>query len=533
MIIINHLSMTYGTRLLFNDVNLVLAEHNRYGLVGANGTGKSTFLRLLTAQETPTDGSIAISKNAKIGWLKQDQFLYEHELVLNVVLRGNAQLWSALQERIAIYKEPITEQSGYRLADLEEIIAHHDGYNVETVAEQLLSGLGIKSADQYEPLSSLSGGFKLRVLLAQALFNNPDILLLDEPNNYLDIVTIRWLEDYLKNNFKGILIFTSHDQDFLNNLSTTILDIDYGEIREYKGNYDAFLKQKNLVIEQKLKERVYLEKKVAAMQAFVDRFKASTRSKQAMSRAKALEKIELPDIEKSSRRAPHLAFPIKRHSGKIVLTVQKISKGFNNNNVLKNISFTINKGDKVAIIGANGIGKSTLLKIITNHLPADSGTFSWGFETHVSYFAQEHYEMKRDDSTVFDWLSEHTTDIPTPVLRQTLGTVLFSQDDINKTVSVLSGGEITRLLFAKMMLDRNNVLILDEPTNHLDIESRAALAHALQKYEGTVILVSHDRHFVTQVANRIIALSAKGIFDFKGSYAEYVLHGFDHLSKKL
>ena len=523
MIIINKLSMTYGQRVLFADVDLILSENRRYGLVGANGTGKSTLLRIFAKEEQPTEGTLAISKDARIGWLKQDQFKYEDELVLNVVLRGKAPLWAAMQEKEQLFKQPFSEQSGYRLAELEDIIAHNDGYSAESVAEQLLTGLGIALPDQYEPLSKLSGGYKLRVLLAQALFNNPDILLLDEPNNYLDIVTISWLEKYLKHEFNGLLIFTSHDQDFLNNLATDILDIDYGEIREYVGNYDAFLKQKQLVIEQKLHERAYMEKKIARLRVFIERFRASAaRSRQAMAREKMVEKMELPDVEKSSRRSPHFAFTCKRPSGKEVLKVQKISKSFGTRSLLKNVTFSVQRSDKIAIIGANGMGKSTLLKILMGKLPADGGTYQWGFETHIDYFAQEHHEMARTQENAFEWLSEHTHQIPTTLLRQVLGMVLFSQDDVHKKVSVLSGGEITRLLFAKSILDKGNILVLDEPTNHLDIESREALAQALKTYEGTILAVSHDRHFICAFATRIIALSAQGIIDYQGSYTDYL-----------
>lgn len=533
MISIHNLSMIYGSKVLFADVDLLLTDSERYALVGANGTGKSTLLRLIAGQEEPTDGTITLPKNVNLGWLKQDQYRYEHDIVLNVVLMGKAQLWQALQEKFTLLKKgDLSEKEGYRLSELEEEIALHDGYSAESLAEELLTGLGIRPEQQYEEMSRLSGGFKLRVLLAQALFNNPDILILDEPNNYLDIITIAWLEDYLKNQYHGLLIFTSHDQDFLNNLATHVLDVDYGEIKSYPGNYSNFLKQKVGIMEQKLKEQAYLEKKKAKLQAFVDRFKASAaRSKQATSRQKAIDKMEMPDIQRSSRISPTFSFIPLRASGKEVLKVSNICKTFEDRAILKNVSFTIMRDEKVAIIGQNGIGKSTLLKIITNTLPADSGTFSWGFETHISYFAQEHNEMKRDERFAIDWLSANTTNVTSSALRATLGGALFSQSDVFKKVSVLSGGEITRLLFAKMSLDKANVLILDEPTNHLDIESRQELANALTKFQGTVILVSHDRHFVMQIATRIIALTQKGIIDFKGTYAEYAQQHIDHLSK--
>lgn len=532
MIIIHSLSMAHGNRVLFDDVNLVLGGNKRYGLVGANGTGKSTFLRVIAKEESPCDGTVTFPNKMRIGWLKQDQFKYEHDLVLNVVLRGKRDLWSALEEKETILKGVITEKAGYRLSELEDVIAENDGYSAESVAEQLLLGLGIVQEMHYEPLSMLSGGFKLRVLLAQALFDNPDILLLDEPNNYLDVVSIAWLESYLMNTFRGLLIFTSHDHSFLNTIATHILDVDYGEIREYVGNYDAFVKAKALVVEQKKHQREGMEKKIARIRIFVERFRASpSRSSQALARERQIEKMELPDIERSSRRAPLVRFVQERPSGKEVLRVSKIRKAFDDKVVLKNVTFSVNRGDKIAIIGQNGIGKSTLLKILMGVLPADHGTYEWGHETHISYFAQEHNEMSHDATIALDWLANHTKDMLTPQLRQALGGFLFSGDEVYKKVCNLSGGEKSRLLCAKIMLEKNNVLIFDEPTNHLDIESREALAQAIKDFPGTVLVVSHDRHFVGLVATRVVALSKDHMIDFQGGYDDYILHGIDHLQK--
>lgn len=534
MITINNLGMVYGSRVLFDEVDLVLGGQKRYGLVGANGTGKSTFLRVIAGSEEPSGGTITFQKQVRIGWLRQDQFRYEDEVVLNVVLQGKKNLWQALQERDHILKcGAITAQQGYRLADLEDIIAENDGYVAESVAQCILSGLGIAEGQQYDFLRTLSGGYKLRVLLAQALFDNPDVLILDEPNNYLDLSSIIWLENYLKNTFKGLLIFTSHDQDFLNNVATHILDIDYGEIREYVGNYNVFLKQKTLVVEQKLHQRAHMEKKIAKLRVFIERFRASpSRSTQALSREKMIEKMELPDIEKSSRRAPKFGFSLQRQSGNQVLRINNIDKSFGAKVVLKKVGFVVNRGEKIAIIGQNGIGKSTLLNIVMGLLPADKGTYEWGHEAHVSYFAQEHNEMAHDATTVYDWLSNHTQDIPSSVLRQTLGTHLFEQSDVFKKVSCLSGGEITRLLCAKIQLEKRNVLLFDEPTNHLDLESRSALADALNKYTGTLMVVSHDRHFVAQIANRIIAITRDGVIDFLGTYGAYAAKEADYLRRK-
>lgn len=527
MILIHNLAMTYGQRVLFDEVNLTLSESRRYGLVGANGTGKSTLLRLLAGEEEPASGTISYPKRMNIGWLKQDQFRFEHDLVLNVVLRGKPALWNALEEKDHILKNPITTDTGYRLADLEDIIAQENGYAAESIAQRLLSGLGITEAQQFDTMSALSGGFKLRVLLAQALFNNPDMLILDEPNNYLDIDTIVWLQNYLINTFKGLLVFTSHDQQFLTAVATHILDIDYGEVREYTGTYDYFVKQKALVIEQKLHERSYKEKKIARLKIFIERFRASaSKSSQALAREKALEKMELPDIEQSSRRAPHFSFSIIRPSGKQVLKVHRLDKSFGEKTVLRNITFTIERGEKVAILGQNGIGKSTLLKILMGLMPPDKGSFEWGHETHVSYFAQEHHEMAHDQTSAYDWLSNHTVNIPSNQLRQTLGTHLFSQDDAYKKVSCLSGGEISRLIAARMHLEKGNVLLFDEPTNHLDLESREALAHAIKTFQGTVLTVSHDRHFVAAFASRALWLTPQDMIDQRVDVKQWLLSSF-------
>lgn len=531
---VKQLSMLYGARLLFDDVNLNLISENRYGVVGANGTGKSTFLKLLAQSEVPSLGDITASKQAKIGWLKQDQFKFEQDRIIDVVIQGKPALWSAMLEKEQLLNEGIwDDKQGYRLGHLEEIIAHNQGYTADVTAKDLLVGLGIEEKYHDQPLSALSGGFKLRVLLAQTLFEDPEILLLDEPTNHLDITSIDWLENYLKTVFHGILIFVSHDQEFMNNLATHILDIDYGEIREYVGNYDHYVKEKLLVAEQKLKELKYLENKIAHMQSFVDRFGAkASKAKQARSRAKAIEKIELPDIKQSSRIAPVFQFPQKRPSGKQVLTVNNVSKSFNEKTVLKNVRFKINRHDKVAIIGQNGMGKSTLLKILLDQYKPDEGDYEWGHECHISYFAQDYHELLNRDITVIDWLTDQCTAETTDSIRKTLAKVLFTKDDVHKNALTLSGGEAARLLFASIMLQRNNIIVLDEPTNHLDIDARESLAKALKEFEGTVLFVSHDRHFVADIATRVIALTEQKITDFSGNYHEYLKkYGHDYLNR--
>jgi len=531
MITITSLAMQYGAKLLFTDVNLSIRPRNRYGLVGANGAGKSTFFKVITKEEEPSFGEVNTPKNSRIGCLKQDQFLYENTSIIDSVIAGREELWQAMQEKEKLLGLDVCdEDTGYRLGELEQIIFDNDGYTAETFAAELLTGLGIKCEYHYQPLSVLSGGYKLRVLLAQSLFNNPDILLLDEPTNHLDIISIYWLEGYLKEKFKGILVFISHDVEFLNNVATHILDIDYGEIRPYTGNYDNFIREKQQIIELKMSELNYVEKKIAHMQAFVDKFRAGTRSRQASSREKQMEKIELPDIQKSSRTSPYFNFKQKRPSGKLVLTVDQVAKSYGDQKVLSKVNFSIARGEKIVIIGPNGIGKSTLLKIILDKVVADTGSYEWGYESQISYFAQDHHELLNENISVFEWLSAQARNEVTNVVRSILGQLLFRQDEANKNILNLSGGEGARLLLAKIMLEEANILVLDEPTNHLDIESKETLKKALINYHGTLVLVTHDRDFASNIATRIIALSTRGIIDFKGKYKEYLdRHGNDYL----
>ncbi|WP_425362698.1 ABC-F family ATP-binding cassette domain-containing protein [Candidatus Tisiphia endosymbiont of Hybos culiciformis] len=524
MIITTNLAMSYGAKILFTDVNVHIRNGNRYGLVGANGAGKSTFFKVLIKEEESSIGEVNILKKARIGCLKQDQFLYENTSIINTVIAGRSELWQALQEKEKILEnEQCDEQSGYRLGELEQIIADNDGYISEIFAIELLLGLGIQEKYHHQPLSVLSGGYKLRVLLAQSLFNNPDILLLDEPTNHLDIVSIYWLENYLKQKFRGALVFISHDLAFLNNISTHILDIDYGTIKTYTGNYDIFIRDKQLVADQKLKDLTNIEKKIATMQVFVDKFRASaSRAKQSSSREKQIEKMELPDIQKSSRISPYFNFKQKRPSGKLVLQVKGVSKNYENKKILNNVSFTVTRGEKIVIIGPNGIGKSTLLKILLGKISSDLGSYEWGYETQISYFAQDHHELLNENINVIDWLSNQIPTENDNTLRSILGQLLFRKDEANKNILNLSGGEGARLLLAKIILEEGNILVLDEPTNHLDIESKHMLKNALINYPGTLILVTHDRDFASSIATRIIALSHQTITDFKGKYQEYL-----------
>ncbi|RYE05799.1 MAG: ATP-binding cassette domain-containing protein [Rickettsiaceae bacterium] len=535
MINVTNLTMQYGSKLLFADVNFSLSLGNKYGLVGANGAGKSTLFKIISKEEDPSEGDVNIVKNAKIGCLRQDQFLFENNSIINTVIAGNEQLWKATSEKEQLLSlDQCDEQTGYRLGELEQIIFDNEGYIADIFAAELLVGLGIKEEYHHKPLSTLSGGYKLRVLLAQSLFNKPDILLLDEPTNHLDILSIDWLETYLKEQFRGVLLFISHDMMFLDNLATHILDIDYGEIRLYTGNYTKFVTEKKLLTEQKIHEVNYMEKKVARMQSFVDRFKAlAARSRQAKSREKQIEKIELPDIQKSSRISPYFNFEQKRASGKVVLDIKQISKMYQQKSVLSKVNFTIQRGEKIVIIGPNGIGKSTLLKIITSNVQPDQGSFEWGYETQLSYFAQDHHELLDKNSSILDWLCEQQPTQTNNAIRSILGRVLFRQDEVNKNVLSLSGGEGARLLIAKIMLEQSNVLILDEPTNHLDIEAKEVLKKSMIDYQGTLLLVTHDRDFVMDVATRIIAITHRGITDFKGRYADYLAKfGKDYLDSQ-
>lgn len=533
MIECKDLSIHYGSKLLFDQVNLLLTSGKRYAVVGANGSGKSTLLRLIMDQESPSLGEITTPKGMNIGWVKQDHFRYENDRILDVVIQGKAELWNAFEAKESLLEGEWTDSAAHRLALLEDVIAHHDGYSAESLAHTLLEGLGLPQANHEKPLHVLSGGYKMRVLLAQALFEAPDILLLDEPTNHLDIMTIGWLEQYLINNFKGLLLFVSHDVKFLNNVSTHVLDIDYGEIREYPGNYDNFLFKKKEVMEQKLHESKHLEDKIAVMQKFVDRFKAkASKAKQAKSRMKMIDKIELPDVKKSSRVSPAFVFRTRRPSGKQVLKIREISKAFGSKTVLSKVKLDIKRGEKVAIIGHNGIGKSTLLKICLGLLTPDMGEVEWGHEAQTAYFAQDHHEMLKQSMSVYDWLCHQASSVSTSIVRNMLGQVLFTGDEVEKDILNISGGEAGRLLLANIMLSQPNVLILDEPTNHLDIETIEALASALREYEGTLILVSHDRHFVAKIATRVIALTEEGIKDFQGSYREYLkYYKEDYLSR--
>lgn len=530
MIALNQISMAYGQRLLFYDVNLNLNSGQCYALVGANGCGKSTFFRLITGEEELTSGEIMMPKDASIGWLKQDQFRYEDTLIKDIVLQGKPELWQALCERDALLaSDTWDDEKGYRFAAIEELIIHYDGYSAEAEIETILLGLGIAKEYLQKPLKALSGGYKLRVLLAQTLFQNPSILLLDEPTNHLDILSIRWLEKYLKNEYQGLAIFISHDMEFIDNLADYILDLDYGEIRQYRGNYERFLAEKILLEEQKNLEKKSAESKIAEMQKFVDKFKAkASKAAQARSRMKMIEKIEIPDVKTSSRIAPHFHFELKKTSGKHVIKAEHLSKSFKDKKLFNHLDFKVDRGEKVAIMGVNGIGKSTLIKILTGLVQSDEGQVILGHEVRMSYFSQDHHDLLNRSISVFHWLYEVVSGVTEQQIRRTLGQMLFVKDDVDKDILSLSGGEAARLLLAKIILESPNVLILDEPTNHMDLETIEALSKALAQYSGTVIFVSHNRYFIDKIAKRILYFDPQtGVRDYKGSYADFSQYYMD------
>jgi ATPase subunit of ABC transporter with duplicated ATPase domains len=525
----SRLAKSYGGRTLFEDVSLQLNAGSRYGLVGANGSGKTTLVKILAGDEPSTEGSVTISTRARVGVLRQDQFLDDTKVILDLAMMGDREVWAALEERARIIDHGTGDPA--RLADLEDVVQNADGYTLEARASAVLEGLGIPFASHRNPLSTLSGGFKLRVLLAQVLIGGPDVLLLDEPTNHLDILSIRWLEKFLAS-YRGAALVISHDQRFLDNVVTHILDVDYETVTPYTGNYSAFVTLKAATRARKEAEIARAEKIIADKQAFVDRFGAkATKAKQAQSRLKQIERIEVEELKSSSRRTPRFRFTPARASGRDVLEVVSLSKAYGENRVLRDVSLTVRRGEKVAIIGPNGLGKSTLLKIVTGHLAADEGTVRFGHEVRVGYFAQDHHELLRQETMKpLDYVWEGCPGEGTSYVRGQLGHVLFSGDDVDKPVGSLSGGESARLIFCRIIVEKPNVLVLDEPTNHLDLEAIQALVVGLAAFDGTVIFVSHDRWFVSELATRIVEVTPEGPRDFPGTYAEYIGRcGDDHL----
>jgi ATPase subunit of ABC transporter with duplicated ATPase domains len=533
MISVSGLSKSFGAQPLFTDVSLEFNRGERYGLVGANGSGKTTLLNIISGIEDPSAGSVSMPKNTKLGVLRQDQFIYENEEVLGVTMRGNPELWDAMVAKEALLAATDHEFDAERFSELEEVIQNHDGYAAEARAAEILEGLGFPADVHRDPMSTLSGGFKLRVLLAQALAGSPDALLLDEPTNHLDILSIRWLEKFIRE-FTGPVVVISHDHRFLDNVCTQTLDVDYQTVLQYPGTYSDFLLAKQEERERREKEIASREREIAHHQKFVDRFRAkASKARQAQSKLRLIEKKAegLEELPASSRRYPSFRFEERRHSGREVLDIQGIRKAFGDNEVLHGVDLTVARGDRLAIMGPNGIGKSTLLKIVMGELEPDAGTVKWGYETHPGYFAQDHQEQFEDaEHTAEAWISGFCPGKTYGFVRGEMGRVLFSGDDGKKKLGTLSGGEAARLVFCKLAIEQPNVLVLDEPTNHLDLESIEALVEALRSYDGTLIFVSHDRWFVSRLANRIVEITADGIRDYKGSYEDYVhFCGDDHL----
>jgi ATPase subunit of ABC transporter with duplicated ATPase domains len=530
MISVSDLGKSFGAQTLFRGVSIQFNAGNRYGLVGANGSGKSTLLRILAGEDSPSEGIVSIPKKVRLGVLKQDQFKWEAHRILDVAMMGNAEVWAAMEEKERLL-HPDGDFDADRYADLEDLILTNDGYALEAKAGEILEGLGIPTAVHHEPLSTLSGGFKLRVLLARTLAGKPDALLLDEPTNHLDIVSIRWLEKFLSA-FPGLVVVVSHDHRFLDNVCTHIADVDYQTVMLYKGNFSDFEEEKVENRDRKEAEIERREKQIADHQAFVDRFRyKATKARQAQSKLKLIEKMAVEALPPSSRRYPKFRFRQKRPSGRTPLEMKGISKSYGENVVLKDVSLTVERGDRLAIIGPNGIGKSTLLKIAIGELAPDAGKTTWGYEAAPGYFSQDHSELSgAGKQSVEAWLWEFSPGEPIGAIRGQLGHVLFTGDEVEKPVRALSGGESARLVFAKLAMTGPNVLVLDEPTNHLDIEAIESLVEALVEYDGTLVFVSHDRWFVSQLATRILEISHAGINDFKGSYEDYVERlGDDHL----
>jgi ATPase subunit of ABC transporter with duplicated ATPase domains len=528
MIGLSRLEKSYGGRTLFENVSVQLNAGSRYGLVGANGSGKSTLLKIIARDEAPTGGSISIPKEARLGVLRQDRFLDDSAPILDLAMKGDTVVWDALCEQSRIIDHG-ADASG--LADLEDVLRAHDGYTLEARASAVLEGLGIPFAIQKQPLSTLSGGFKLRVLLAQVLVAGPDVLLLDEPTNHLDILSIRWLETFLVD-YEGCAVVISHDQRFLEAIATHVLDVDYGAVTLYTGSYAAFAVEKRATRERKEAEIARAQKIIAEKRAFVDRFGAkASKAKQAQSRLKQIEKIEVEELAESSRGAPLFQFPIERQSGKDVLELTRISKAYGDKKVLEKVSLVIRRGEKVAILGANGLGKSTLLKIVVKRLRADEGEVKWGYEARAGYFAQDHADLLDNPKTTpLAIMQSACPTEPEFAVRGRLGRVLFSGGDVTKKIGTLSGGEAARVVFARIMAEKANVLVLDEPTNHLDMESIEALTAGLKAYEGTLLFVSHDRAFVSALATRIVEVTENGFRDRPGTYQDYLASaGDDHL----
>ncbi len=523
MISANNVTLRFGKKALFEDVNIKFTEGNCYGLIGANGAGKSTFLKILSREIETTKGDVVMNAGERLSVLQQDHFKYNDFTVLDTVIMGNKRLYDVMKEKEEIYAKPdFSDEDGAKVADLEAEFAEMNGWEAESDAATLLNGLGIETEHHYKLMAELEDTYKVKVLLAQALFGNPDVLLLDEPTNHLDLEAIGWLEEFLIN-FDNTVIVVSHDRYFLNKVCTHIADIDYGKIQLYAGNYDFWYESSQLMIKQMKEANKKKEEKIKELQEFIQRFSANaSKSKQATSRKRALEKIELDEMRPSSRKYPYIDFRPNREIGNEVLTVENLSKTVDGEKVLDNISFTIGREDKVAFVGPNTLATTMLFKILAGEEEPDEGTYKWGVTTSQGYFPKDNTKEFDNDLTIVDWLTQFSEEKDATYVRGFLGRMLFAGDDGVKKVRVLSGGEKVRCLLSKMMIMGSNVLVLDEPTNHLDMESITALNNGLMKFSGVVLFSSQDHQFIQTTANRIMELTATGLIDKMTTYDEYL-----------
>jgi ATPase subunit of ABC transporter with duplicated ATPase domains len=528
MISVTGVSMRFGSKVLFEDVTTTFSAGRRYGLTGPNGAGKSTFMKLLTGESQPQAGTV--SRPRKLGVLRQDQFAFDQYRVVDTVIMGNERLWKALDERERLYAlTDMTDEQGMRLAELEGVVGEEDGYTAESDAAVLLDGLDIPEALHAREMSELQGGQKVRVLLAQALFGGPEALLLDEPTNHLDLESIHWLSDFL-NRYQGTLIVISHDRHFLNGICTHIADIDYQTIITYTGGYDDMVLAKTQIRSRVEADNAQREKKIAQLQDFIARFSAGTRASQVQARRKEVERLQTTELARSNIQRPYIKFTQARPSGRMAIEIKDISKAFEHNHVIDGFDAIVNRGEKIVVVGRNGVGKTTLLKALLSDAPGaigasandlDSGSVRWGHEASVGYFPQDHTGLIEKGMTAVEWLHQFDPDAARQDIHGLLGQMLFSGEEGLKPTEALSGGETARLLFCRIMLQKPNVLVFDEPTNHLDLESINALNIALQKFEGTILLVTHDQDLIEEVGTRVWQVEPGKITDFKGTYEEF------------
>lgn len=535
MITVSDVSVSFGGQLLFKDVDLKFTAGNCYGVIGANGAGKSTFLKVLCGDLKPTKGSVSKPAELRMSVLRQDHYAFDDYTVQDTVILGNKRLYDIMQEKDALYaKEDFSEEDGTRASELEAEFAELNGWEAESDASKLIQGLGLPEEILYQKMDSLTGNEKVKVLLAQCLFGNPDIILMDEPTNHLDVEAVSWLEDFLAEYF-GTVIVVSHDRHFLNNVCTHIVDIDYGKIKMYVGNYEFWYESSQLIQRMIKQQNKRAEEKIKELQNFIARFSANkSKSKQATSRRKLIDKLTVEELPASSRKYPYIAFDMEREVGKDILQVTGLSKTVDGVKVLNNVSFTVGKGDKIAFVGNNEIAVTTLFKILMEEMEPDEGTFKWGSTTSVSYFPNDNSAFFDNcQLSIIDWMRQYSKDETESYLRGFLGRMLFSGDDVFKQVNVLSGGEKVRCMFSRMMLFQSNVLILDRPTNHLDLESITAVNNGLSEFKGNLLFASHDHEILETAANRIIEITENGCLDRQGTYDDFVAWRHENVGGKL